>query len=72
MTKTKMKTTMMTTMIMIIIKSSFEALLVRRISLLVLDLGLDAVDCARCLDVQGDGFACERLDEDLRAWRQLQ
>ena len=32
---------------------------------LVLELGLDIVNGARCLDVQGGGLAGERLDEVL-------
>ena len=42
-----------------------EALLVRRYALLVLDLALDALDAVRGLDVQRDGLAGQRLDEDL-------
>ena len=44
-----------------------EALLVGRDALLVLDLLLDVVDGVRRLDVQSDGLARERLDEDLHA-----
>ena len=62
---TMMTTT--TTMIMIIIQISLEPLLVRRHSFLVLDLGLDIVNGARCLKVHGDGLVCERLVEDLRS-----
>ena len=42
-----------------------EALLVGRDALLVLDLGLHVVNRVRWLDLEGDGLACERLDEDL-------
>jgi hypothetical protein len=42
-----------------------EALLVRGDPLLVLDLGLDVVDRVRRLDVERDGLARQRLDEDL-------
>jgi hypothetical protein len=42
-----------------------QSLLVRRDTLLVLDLGLDIVDCVRRLDLEGDGFASEGLDKDL-------
>ena len=64
MTKTKMKKkTPTTTMMVIISKSSSVELLIWRNSLLVLDLGIDIVDGARCLDVQGDGLVCEHLDE---------
>jgi len=49
-----------------------EALLVGRDALLVLDLLLDVVDRVARLDIERDGLARERLDEDLRAfssWR---
>ena len=42
-----------------------QPLLVRRNSLLCLDLGFDIVNGVRFLDVQGDGLARESLDEDL-------
>ena len=42
-----------------------EALLVGRDALLVLYLGLDALDGVVRLDVQGNGFTSQRLDEDL-------
>ena len=42
-----------------------EALLVGRDALLVLDLGLHVINRVRWLDLEGDGLACERLDEDL-------
>ena len=44
-----------------------EALLVGRDALLVLDLLLDVVDRVARLDVERDGLARERLDEDLRS-----
>ena len=44
-----------------------QALLVGRGALLVLDLLLDVVDRVARLDVERDGLARERLDEDLRA-----
>ena len=44
-----------------------EALLVRRDALLVLDFLFHVVDRVRRLDVQRDGLARQRLDEDLRA-----
>merc|ERR1711907_172418 len=44
-----------------------EALLVGRDALLVLDLRLDVVNRVRWLDLQGDGLAGQRLDEDLHA-----
>ena len=43
-----------------------EALLVGRDALLVLDLLLDVVDRVARLDIERDGLARERLDEDLR------
>jgi len=42
-----------------------ESLLVRGDALLVLDLGLHVLDRVGGLDVQGDGLAGQRLDEDL-------
>ena len=42
------------------------------LTLLVLDLGLDIVDCVRALHLQGDGLAGEGLDEDLHASPQTQ
>merc|ERR1711967_802 len=42
-----------------------EALLVGGDALLVLDLGLDVLDRVRGLDIEGDGLAGQRLDEDL-------
>ena len=40
-----------------------QTLLVRGDSLLVLDLGLDVVDCVRGLDLEGDSLAREGFDE---------
>ena len=42
-----------------------QALLVGRNTLLVLDLGLDVFNCVARLDVQRDGLAGQRFDEDL-------
>jgi len=42
-----------------------ETLLVGRDAFLILDLGLDHVDGVRCLNLEGDGLACQRLDKDL-------
>jgi hypothetical protein len=42
-----------------------ETLLVRGDAFLVLDLGLDALDCIGALDLQGYGLASECLHEDL-------
>ena len=47
--------------------SKNEALLVGRDALLVLDFLFDVVDGVARLDVQRDGLARQRLDEDLRA-----
>merc|ERR1712187_269956 len=44
-----------------------ESLLIWRDALFVLDLGLHIVYRIACFDVQGDSFACQRLDEDLHA-----
>ena len=44
-----------------------QALLVGRDALLVLDLLFHVVDRVRRLDVERDGLARQRLDEDLRA-----
>merc|ERR1719198_1525085 len=46
-----------------------QSLLVRRNALLVLDLGLDIVNTVRWLDLQGDGLACQGLDENLHRGR---
>ena len=48
-----------------IMSSSIVPLLIRRNSLLVLDLGLDVLDGVRGLDLEGDGLTREGLDEDL-------
>merc|ERR1712100_93661 len=45
-----------------------QALLVGGDALLVLDLGLDHVDRVRGLDLEGDGLACQRLDENLHCF----
>jgi len=42
-----------------------ETLLIRRNSLLVLDLGLDVVDGVRWFDIEGDGLTRKGLDKDL-------
>merc|ERR1712096_488806 len=49
-----------------------QALLVRRDTLLVLNLCLDVVDGVACLNVEGDGFACQGLHKDLHASAQAQ
>ena len=45
--------------------SKDEPLLIRRDSLLVLDLRLDIINCVRWLNLQGNGLASEGLDKDL-------
>jgi len=49
-----------------------QTLLVWWDALLVLDLGLDILDGIRCLNLQGDGLASQRLDEDLHATTKTQ
>jgi len=49
-----------------------EALLIWRDALLVLDLGLDVVNCVGGLDIQSDCLACQGLDKDLHASTQAQ
>merc|ERR1712132_4730 len=49
-----------------------EPLLVRRNTLLILNLGLHVLDGVGGLDVQGDGLASERLDENLHATAEAQ
>ena len=44
-----------------------QALLIRRNSLLVLDLLLDIINCVRWLDIKGDCLSSESLDEDLHS-----
>ena len=55
-----------------LLSSEDESLLIRRNTFLVLDLGLDVVDCVRGLDLEGDRLSREGFDEDLHlAWRRL-
>merc|ERR1711980_7161 len=49
-----------------------QPLLVRGNAFLVLDLGLDILNCVTGLNLQGDGLASEGLDEDLHAAPQTQ
>lgn len=49
----------------VIINICFSPLLVRRDSLLILDLGFDIFDGIRRLDLEGDGLARECFHEDL-------
>jgi len=53
------------TTILKLLASENETLLVGRDSLLVLDLGLYALDGVGALDLQGDGLSCECLNENL-------
>jgi hypothetical protein len=46
-----------------LLASEDQALLVRRDTLLVLDLGLDIVDSVGGLNLEGDGLASEGLDD---------
>ena len=48
-----------------LLASENQSLLVRRDTLLVLNLRLDVVDGIRGLDLEGDGLPGEGLDEDL-------
>ena len=49
-----------------------QPLLGRRNFLHDMDLVLDIVDSVRRIDVQGDGLACDRLDEDLHVSAEVQ
>ena len=49
-----------------------QVLLIWRNAFLVLDLGLDIIDGVASLNIQGDGLAVQRLDEDLHATPQAQ
>ena len=57
---------------LILLTCEDEALLVGRNALLVLDLGLHVVDRVGGLDLERDGLAGERLDEDLHAAAQAE
>merc|ERR1711962_1652058 len=48
-----------------LLASEDQPLLVRRDSLLVLDLGLDVLNAVASLDLQGDCLPCQGLDKDL-------
>ena len=48
-----------------LLASEDQTLLIRRDTLLVLDLGLDILNSIRGFDLEGDGFTGESLDEDL-------
>jgi hypothetical protein len=49
-----------------------QTLLIRRDTLLVLDLALDSLDGVTGLHIQSDGLACQRLHEDLHTTTQAQ
>jgi len=46
-----------------LLSSEYETLLVRRNAFLVLDLGLDVLDCVRRLHFKGDGLTSQGLDK---------
>ena len=54
------------TSVLQLLASEDQTLLVRGDSLLILDLGLDALDSIRALDLQGDGLTSQGLHEDLK------
>ena len=55
-----------------LLASKDETLLVRRNTLLVLDLTLDIVNRVRRLDLQSNSLASEGLDEDLHTTTETQ
>jgi len=55
-----------------LLSSEDESLLIRWDSLLVLDLGLDVLDGVLLLDLEGDGFSGQGLDEDLHSTSESQ
>ena len=55
-----------------LLTSEDETLLVRRNTLLVLNLSLDIVDGIRRFHLQGDGLSRQGLDEDLHASTETQ
>ena len=55
-----------------LLASENQALLVRGNTLLVLNLGLDVVDGVRRLNLESDGLASQRLDEDLHTTTQTE
>ena len=54
------------------IAGCFNQVRVALLTLLVLDLALDVVDCVRALHLKGDGLASQSLDKDLHATTQTQ
>jgi len=55
-----------------LLASEDESLLIGGDALLVLDLGLDVLDSVRRLNIEGDGFASQSLDEDLHTTAESQ
>ena len=55
-----------------LLASEDQTLLVGRDTLLVLNLGLDVVDGVRRLNLEGNGFASESLNEDLHSTTQTE
>merc|ERR1719491_1047885 len=49
-----------------------ETLLIWWDAFFILDFGFYVIDCVAGLHIEGDGFACERLDEDLHAAAETQ
>ena len=49
-----------------------QSLLIGRDSFLILDLGLYILDGVARFNLQGDGFSCQSLDEDLHSATQTQ
>ena len=48
-----------------LLSSEDKSLLIGRNTFLVLNLGLDVLDCVRWLNIKGDGLSSEGLDKDL-------
>jgi hypothetical protein len=48
-----------------LLASEEQPLLIRRDSLLILNLGLNAIDGGRKLDIKGDGLPSQRLHKNL-------
>ena len=57
------------TSILKLLPSKDQTLLIRRNSLLVLDLSLNVVNRIRWLDIKGDGLSSESLDENLLTYK---
>merc|ERR1711937_211027 len=52
--------------------SEDQPLLVWRDAFLVLNFGLDVINCVRGFNIQGDGLACQSLDKDLHSTTKTQ